>query len=114
MTTPMGISIPSRSAVLELIDQICDRYEAAWLAGQRPRIEDKLATTPEVDRPGLLRELLGLELELRRAGGERRAGRARRAGRPPRASSSLAWCSLAWCSLASWFRRQGPQKKKGT
>jgi hypothetical protein len=57
----MGISIPSRSAVLELIDQICDRYEAAWLAGQRPRIDDYLHGLPENECSALLRELLRLE-----------------------------------------------------
>jgi hypothetical protein len=50
-----------RSSVLELIDQICDRYETARLAGQRPDIEDYLRGMPEADRPALLNELLRLE-----------------------------------------------------
>ncbi len=52
------------------IDAACDRFEAAWRAGLGPRIEDDLARADESDRPALLRELLALELELRRAGGE--------------------------------------------
>jgi predicted Ser/Thr protein kinase len=49
------------SSVLERIDQICDRYEAARLAGQRPRIDDYLREVTEAERSGLLHELLRLE-----------------------------------------------------
>jgi hypothetical protein len=49
------------SSVLERIDPICDRYEAAWLAGQRPRIDDYLRQVPEVERAALLHELLRLQ-----------------------------------------------------
>jgi serine/threonine-protein kinase len=52
-------------------DQECDRFEAAWKAGQRPRLEDNLAAVPEPDRPALLRELLLLEVDYRRLAGER-------------------------------------------
>jgi hypothetical protein len=41
-----------RSSVLERIDQICDRYEDARLAGQRPRIDDYLRAVPEGWRCG--------------------------------------------------------------
>jgi len=54
------VSTP-RSSVLERIDQICDRYEVARLAGQQPRIDDYLRDAPEAERPALLRELLRLE-----------------------------------------------------
>ena len=49
----------------------CDRFEAEWRAGRRPRIERYLAEASEPCRSTLLRELLALELELRRGGGER-------------------------------------------
>jgi serine/threonine protein kinase len=52
------------------IDHACDRFEEAWRAGRRPRIEAYLADSPEPDRPDLLRQLLRLELELRRGRGE--------------------------------------------
>jgi len=55
------------------IDAACDRFEAAWRAGQGLRIEDELAGARESDRPALFRELLALELELRRGRGERPA-----------------------------------------
>jgi serine/threonine-protein kinase len=50
---------------------VCDRFEAAWRAGQRPRIEDYLPDAPAPDRPALLRELLVVELAYRARLGER-------------------------------------------
>ena len=47
------------------IDAACDRFEKAWQAGPRPRIEDFLATTTEAGLSILLRELIALEIELR-------------------------------------------------
>jgi serine/threonine protein kinase/tetratricopeptide (TPR) repeat protein len=52
------------------IDHTCDRFEAQWRAGSRPSIEAFLARAPASDRPGLLDELLRVELELLRARGE--------------------------------------------
>jgi WD40 repeat protein len=52
------------------VDAACVRFEAAWAAGQRPRIEDFLDVAAEAERPALLRELLHLELEYRRRGGD--------------------------------------------
>jgi serine/threonine protein kinase len=54
-----------------LADALCDRFEAAWQAGQRPRIEDYLGQVPEPHRPRLLYELLMLEVEYRGRDGER-------------------------------------------
>ena len=53
----------------ERVDEACDRFEAAWRAGQQPRIEGFLVDADAADRPALLRELLALELELARAEG---------------------------------------------
>src|SRR5262245_18247602 len=52
------------------IDAACDRFEATWRAGPRPRIEDFLAEVSQDQRPTLLRELIAVEIELRRAAGE--------------------------------------------
>ncbi len=49
-------------SLLQRVDELCDRFEDAWIAGQRPRIEDYLNDTPEPERPLLLQELLSLEL----------------------------------------------------
>ena len=57
-------------AEFERIIEVCDRFEAQWRSGQRPRIEEFIAPNPSISRPALLRELLALELELaRREGG---------------------------------------------
>jgi serine/threonine protein kinase len=52
------------------VDAICDRFEAAWKAGQRPGIEDHLADASEAERPVLLCELIALEVIYRRRRGE--------------------------------------------
>src|SRR6516225_109959 len=52
------------------VDAACDRFEAAWRGGQNPRIEDVLEAAAEPERPALLRELITLEVELRRGRGE--------------------------------------------
>ncbi len=57
--------------IADRVDRICDQFEAAWQAGGRARIEAFLSAVPEPDRSALLRELLDLELDLRRGGGER-------------------------------------------
>ena len=55
----------SRS-LLQRLEEVSECLEAAWKAGQRPRIEDYLGSTPEPARSVLLRDLLALELALRR------------------------------------------------
>ena len=52
------------------VDEACDRFEAAWRAGDRPLIEDFLGGTTDSDRPVLLRHLLDLELDYRGGLGE--------------------------------------------
>src|SRR5262249_59576900 len=56
------------SLVLRL-DEVCDRFEAAWAAGQNPRLEDYLGATPALHRAALLRELLLLDVHYRRQSG---------------------------------------------
>jgi serine/threonine-protein kinase len=65
---PDGGKMPP--AQLRRVIVACERYEGDWHAGRRPRIEQFLADDPGPDRPALLRELLALELELRRDAGE--------------------------------------------
>jgi serine/threonine-protein kinase len=67
------------------IDLACDRFEAAWKAGQRPRPEEYLGAAGEPERSALLRQLLLLDWDYRRrAGDDPRAGeyRARFPGDP--------------------------------
>jgi serine/threonine protein kinase/WD40 repeat protein len=56
--------IPSAPPVA--VDAICDAFEAAWFAGQEPRIEDFLSRIDSVPQDELLRELLLAEWDLRR------------------------------------------------
>jgi formylglycine-generating enzyme required for sulfatase activity len=66
--SPSSEAIPV-SGILR-VNERCERFEAAWKAGERPRIEDFLAETAEPERSQLLRELLALEWEYRRQDGE--------------------------------------------
>jgi tRNA A-37 threonylcarbamoyl transferase component Bud32 len=52
------------------VDEVCRRFEAAWKAGRRPRIEEFLEEVPAPRRPALVRELVGLEIDYRRLAGE--------------------------------------------
>jgi hypothetical protein len=61
-TLPLG--------VLAQIDRICNRFEAAWDSGERPRIEDYLGAVVAAYRSALLRDLLAAELAARRRRGE--------------------------------------------
>ena len=55
------------------IDKVCLEFEAAWKSGQRPQIERYLSAVPAVERAGLFRELLFLDLEYRNRTGEQPA-----------------------------------------
>jgi tetratricopeptide (TPR) repeat protein len=57
---------PSLSlSVARRIDAVCVRFEAAWRAGQAPRIEDFLGDTQQAERETLLWELLRIEIDHR-------------------------------------------------
>jgi len=57
-------------SVADPIDQECDRFEAAWKAGQNPVIESFVAGWSGPDRSALLHELVSLEIDLCRGRGE--------------------------------------------
>ena len=57
----------------ELIDVVCDDFEGEWKAGRRPAIHDYLTRIDEKSRGELLRQLLAVELEMRRKHGEQLA-----------------------------------------
>jgi serine/threonine-protein kinase len=52
------------------IDEVCTRFEDAWAAGQRPRIEDYVQHTMEPERSVLVRELVLVDVHYRRLLGE--------------------------------------------
>src|SRR3712207_3965824 len=51
----------------------CDRFAEAWQSDAGTQIEDVLLESPEGLRPRLLRDLIALEIELRRGRGDRPA-----------------------------------------
>jgi formylglycine-generating enzyme required for sulfatase activity len=57
-------------SVARRVDAVCYRFEMAWKAGQRPRLEEFLGDMPEPARSVLFRELLELELGYRRENDE--------------------------------------------
>jgi serine/threonine protein kinase/WD40 repeat protein len=67
-SSPFGGSLPVSQA--QRVNAVCDRFERAWQAGLRPRIEDYLGDTPEPERAALLRELIALDMAYRRKAGE--------------------------------------------
>ena len=68
-------AIPDRTKlpldVLDRIDRACDRFEAAWARGERPRIEDFVNEVDPSYRRALVRDLLAAEIAARRQRGER-------------------------------------------
>jgi formylglycine-generating enzyme required for sulfatase activity/serine/threonine protein kinase len=52
------------------IDEVCNRFEAAWRAGPPPRLEDFLADWQGPERLALLRELVLLDADYRRTAGQ--------------------------------------------
>ncbi len=52
------------------IDQVCDAFEQAWKDGRRPQIEEGLSEVEPAQRPGLLVELLKLDVHYRQQNGE--------------------------------------------
>src|SRR3954470_17393427 len=63
--TPLPGEQPRSSAPSAGVDAICDAFEADWLAGHEPRIEDFLPRGDSVHQDGLFRELLLSEWDLR-------------------------------------------------
>jgi serine/threonine protein kinase len=72
------------------VDAVCRMFETKWRAGNEPRIEEYLAEADGPQRAALFRELLALELELRRARGERPDAREYRTRFPDRAAAIAA------------------------
>jgi serine/threonine protein kinase len=61
----------SDSDRLRIVNQLCDRFEAAWKAGRKPSIEEHWANIPETARRIALSELLLVEFAHRIKSGEK-------------------------------------------
>ncbi len=65
---PTGDPVPL--AVQRHVEALCRRFEAAWQAGGRPRLEEYVAEAADPERPALLGELLRLDVYYRTRAGE--------------------------------------------
>ena len=70
MTPDVGGGTGASPTGILRVDGLCDRFEAAWAGGARPKIEDFLGELKGDESDLALRELLPLELALRRADGD--------------------------------------------
>jgi tRNA A-37 threonylcarbamoyl transferase component Bud32 len=70
MSAPAGPDGSLALSTEERIDVVCRRFEAAWKAGKRPRLEDYLGEGEGREQQVLLRELLRLDVEYRSYAGE--------------------------------------------
>jgi serine/threonine protein kinase len=71
MTNPLLPEDALSPLELDHVIARCDRFEAAWKANAPIAIEHELAEAPAAIHPRLFRELLALDLELRRKRGDR-------------------------------------------
>ncbi|TXT36892.1 MAG: protein kinase family protein [Planctomycetota bacterium] len=62
---PSSQNLNAPSKWLQQLDDLCDRFESAWLAGERPRVEDFLADVSDKHKSEATRELLKLEAHYR-------------------------------------------------
>src|SRR5262245_64127221 len=60
------------TSLLEWVDEVADRFEAAWKQGPAPRLADFLGGAAGPSRPALFRELIKIDLEYRWRAGDRR------------------------------------------
>jgi tetratricopeptide (TPR) repeat protein len=65
-TADRALSLP----LARQVNAVCNRFERAWQAGQRPAIEEYLGDTQEPARSALLCELIALEVTYRQQAGE--------------------------------------------
>jgi eukaryotic-like serine/threonine-protein kinase len=55
---------------MQRVNQVCNRFEAAWRSGERPNLAEHLASAPAQEQPVLARMLIELDVDYRRMHGE--------------------------------------------
>jgi serine/threonine-protein kinase len=70
MSEPWSLLTGLSEEAIWRLEEACCRFEKAWQAAQRPRLEDFLTGWDGKERLALLRELLRLEVHYRKQGGE--------------------------------------------
>jgi predicted ATPase/predicted Ser/Thr protein kinase len=93
--------------VAERLDAVCDRFEAAWGGGLRPRIGDYLEGLEEPARAALARELIVLDLHYRHRRAEAPQVTDYDSVNPDRESTWLA------CAVAALTERSAPPELPG-
>src|SRR4051794_16931520 len=66
----MSLSSTALPGEVRRIERLCDRFESAWKAGQRPRLQAYIGHAREPLRGTLLRHLVALDWEYRLRSGE--------------------------------------------
>jgi serine/threonine-protein kinase len=66
----LGTPLAESLAQARRVNLACEQFESHWRHGKSRRIEEVLAEAEDRDRQALFNELLSLEVELRREGGE--------------------------------------------
>jgi hypothetical protein len=102
---PSDLGAPLTAAMVVRIEEVCDRFEDAWKAGRRPRIEDYLDDTPEPGRSALLRELILVEIAYRVRSGDDPRPEDYRARLP---GEDLGWLAGAMTPPGPAARAPGP------
>src|SRR5262245_7014683 len=94
------------------VHDVCNRFEAAWRAGRRPRIEEYLGDAPEPGRAALLSELILLDLDYRRQRGDTAHADDYR---PLFPAALPGWLTreLAFCERAGRYRLEGEVGRGG-
>src|SRR5688572_17400589 len=98
---------PAPSAPPADVDAICDVFEAAWYAGQAPRVEDFLPRVGLPQQDVLLRELLLAEWDLRRRHGQD-PELERYAARFPNDRQAITDLWRAWVEMQAQRASDGP------
>src|SRR5262245_50834827 len=107
MNDPERTRLGSLPLTVELwVYDVCNRFEAAWREGHRPRVAEFLDDAPAPGRAALLRELILLDVEYRRGQGESPCAEDYRSVFPTLPPDWLARES-AVCERAGRYRLQG-------
>jgi tRNA A-37 threonylcarbamoyl transferase component Bud32 len=112
----MGVG--ERAELSAWVDQVADRFDAAWRSGSPPRIADFLGEVSGPRRTALLIELVKIDLECRWKAGDRRALadyladfpdlRAADESPPPDLVAYMHKVRAAWGDRATEVERPGP------
>jgi hypothetical protein len=100
--------VPLSPSECSYVDEVGERFDAAWREGGRPRLEEFLAGAAGSVRTALLRQLLKVELYYRRLAGESHSAEDYRQHLPGNAETVAAVFAEATPSAANVTAPSGP------